>query len=64
MKPRRSLTLRTEHVGELTTTELTSVAGAAPVHTTPPVRCVSEALRCAIYDPNSIVCRVVSEYVC
>ncbi|HVF03347.1 MAG TPA: hypothetical protein VNA20_00765 [Frankiaceae bacterium] len=66
MKPRRSLTLRTEHLGELTTAELTSVAGAdvAPAHTTPPVRCVSEALRCAIYDPNSIVCRVVSDYVC
>lgn len=63
MKPRRSLTLRTEHLGELTTEELAGVAGGADAITTPLLRCVTQALHCAIYDPNSIVCRV-SEYVC
>lgn len=63
MKPRRVLALRREHIGELTPEELAGVA-VAGAHTSPPVACLSEALHCAIYDPNSIVCRVVSDYVC
>ena len=65
MTPRRVLALRSETLGELTPEELTGVAGgAAAPHTSPPVACVSQALTCAIHDPNSIVCRVVSDYVC
>lgn len=65
MNPRRVLVLRSERIGELTPEELTGVVGGGPApHTTPPVKCLSEALQCAIYDPNSIVCRVVSDYVC
>jgi hypothetical protein len=63
MRPRRVLALRSEYLGELTQKELAGVAGAAG-HTTPPVACLSEALQCGIYDPNSIVCRVISDYVC
>ena len=54
---KRSLSLRSDSLGELTTDELAAVAGAAD-HTTPLVQCVSEAFSCAIYDPNSIVCQV------
>lgn len=65
MKPTRVLALRSEALGELTPAELTGVAGgAAAAHTSPPVACLSQALHCAVHDPNSIVCRVVSDYVC
>ena len=63
MKTKRSLTLRSDSLGELTTDELAVVAGGAD-HTTPLVYCASQALHCAIYDPNSLVCRVISDYVC
>lgn len=64
MKPRRSLILRSDALGELTAEELSDVAGGA-AHTSPPVYCVShDVLHCAINDPNSIVCRVISDYVC
>lgn len=59
---KRTLSLRSDALGELTTEELATVAGGAD-HTTPLVACVSEAFSCAIYDPNSIVCRV-SRLVC
>ncbi|HWL37022.1 MAG TPA: hypothetical protein VNQ77_12605 [Frankiaceae bacterium] len=63
MRPRRVLALRAETLGELTTEELTGIAGAA-IPTAPIVACVSRELNCAIYDPHSIVCQVVSERVC
>lgn len=63
MKPTRSLTLRSESLRDLTLDELSAVAGGAD-HTTPLIACVSQATRCAIYDPNSLVCWVISDYVC
>lgn len=60
---KRSLTLRSESLSELSLDELTNVAGAA-AHTTPLVACVvtvvTDALNCAIAEP-SIVCLVTRE---
>lgn len=63
MKAKRVLALRSETIGQLGTDELTRVAGAAG-HTSPPVACLSQALNCAVHDPNSLVCWVISDYVC
>ncbi len=63
MKPKRVLTLRSEALGELTTEELTGVAGAA-IPTSPLVYCLSQELNCAINDPYSLVCWIISDYVC
>lgn len=58
--PRRKLTLRSENLGDLTADQLTSVAGGAATYPTCPtlplIQCVTRALHCMIYDPDSIVC--------
>lgn len=60
---KRSLTLRSESLSDLTHDELSHVAGAA-IPTTPMVACVvtivTRALDCAIAEP-SIVCLVTDE---
>jgi hypothetical protein len=58
---KRSLTLRSESLSDLTVDELASVAGGAD-HTTPLVACVSEAFSCAIYVPSDPTCLVLEVY--
>ena len=61
---RRKLTLRSEAVSDLTADDLAAVTGGRPLPTLPLVPCLTDALNCAIYDPNSIVCQVTRLQTC